>query len=274
VDIWLALLVQAAAAAPPQALVLMEALQAAEPTREAAKRPGQPFFEQDRMAAGEAQILLDHAALDAFRDRFNLDDHAPFSLYDWVDLPAPGVTPGRHRDYVFCSLYLKLGKGTSAACFRDSDRDGKLDSVARFEGGMPRGGLSFEPLAPVAYRYVDHSGDKLPYSMYRRPSLGLRYTVDKATGHLRFTGMADTNEVGGVVDVDTTSLPVTINVSGAKVRVAAWDGKRATVAVIQPFPQLPARIETPTYQWEKYPGPGFISFASEPMPGQSAPARQ
>ena len=272
-DIGLVILAQTAAAGPPQALVLMEALQVAEPTKEAAKRPGQPFFEQDRMAAGEAQIQLADAALDAFRDRFNLDDHAPFSLYDWMDLPAPGVTPGRHRDYVFCSLYLKLGKGTSAACFRDSDRDGKLDAVARFEGGVPKGGLSFERLSPVGYRYVDHSGDKLPYSMYRRPSLGLRYTVDKATGHLRFTAMADSREVGEVIDVDAASLPVTINVSGAVVRVAAWEGKRATLAVTQPFPQLPVRIETPTYQWEKYPGPGFISFASEPMPG-TPPAGQ
>ena len=124
--IWAAMLAQALSAIVPQALIPVEILQAGEPSEEKRARPERTFFTQPVIPAGEAEIVLDPRALDEFRNRFNLDDHAPFALYEWVDKMPPA---SRHRGFVFCSLYLKLGKGLCGACFQDSDDDGTLDRV-------------------------------------------------------------------------------------------------------------------------------------------------
>jgi hypothetical protein len=55
---------------------------------------------------------------------------------------------------------------------------------------------------------------------------------------------------------------------GAVVRVSAWDGKRATLAVEQPFPQVPLRVEWPDSRLPEAEQFSALVFASDPIPGQ------
>ena len=216
--IWAAMLAQVVSVVLPQSLIPVEIPEAGQPSEEKRARPERTFFTQPRIPAGEAEILLDPKALDEFRNRFNLNDHAPFALYEWVDRVPPA---SRHREFVFCSVYGKLGVGWCAACFQDTDRDGALDAVARFEGGIPITGLAFEPLTPVAYRYVDGSGERQPHSMYAQDHLGLSFIVDGQTGRLRFRPEINGFGLEPVAEVDPGALPQSVTVAGAVVRVSA-----------------------------------------------------
>ncbi len=244
------LALQASAFIPPQALVPIHIVEQGAAQKPEGAKPGKPFYFQRLVIAGQAKLLIEGQELDLFRDSYNLDDHAPFAPYDWVDAPVTRGGLSKHRDYVFCSTYLKLGKGVAAACFRDENRDGKFDAVARFEGGIPAAGLVFSAIKPVAYQYANNKDYMPPYSMYTVEQLGIGFELDKATGHLQFGiyGGAGYVPVAETINVDPANLPMSLNVYGATLKVSDWDGKKANVTVINPLPQTPVRIELPAFK--------------------------
>lgn len=259
------LLLQSMPFVAPQTLIPVQIVEKGEPQKAKTAKPGKPFYFQRRSLAGEAKLLMDVSELDRFRDSNNLDDHAPFAVYEWADA---ALTPGgtaKHRDYVFCSTYLKVGKGVAAACFRDENRDMKFEAVARFEGGIPTSGLNFAPMTQVGYRYADAKDYVPPYSMYTVEQLAIGFELDKASGHLHFGiyGGAGYVPVGEIVDVDPANLPASINIYGAVVEVSAWDGKKANVTVVSPLPQIPVRVELPVFKKGRPVGRGHAGYVKD-----------
>lgn len=261
----LLLAVQPASPFEPQTLIPIEIVERGKATKSKAVKPGNPFHFQRRSIAGHAKPIMSEKELDAFRDSYNLDDHAPFAIYEWADAPLTAGGTAKHRDYVFCSIYVKLGKGVSGACFQDKDRNRTLEAVARFEGGIPVSGLTFTAISPVAYQYVNNQDYVPPYSMYTVEQLAIGFELDKASGFLHFGiyGGAGYVPIADVVKVDPAAIPTTINVYGATVEMSAWNGKKATVAVTKPLPQIPVRVELPAFKKGKPTGRGHAIFVDD-----------
>jgi hypothetical protein len=259
------LVTQSALPMPPQSLIPIEIVEKGKATKPKAVKPGNPFHFQRRSIAGEAKPVMSEKELGAFRDSYNLDDHAPFAIYEWADAPLMKGGTSKNRDYVFCSIYLKLGKGVAGACFQDKDRNRTLDAAARFEGGIPASGLAFTAITPVPYRYVNNQDYVPPHSMYTVEQMAIGYELDKASGLLHFGifGGAGYVPIADFVKVDPASIPTTINVFGATVEVSAWDGKKATVAVTKPLPQIPVRVELPAFKNGKPVGRGYAVFVDD-----------
>ena len=259
------LFVQSMSAASPQALIPIEIPEAGPGSTVKMAAPNKPFFRQPRISAGEAEILLDANNLITFREQFDVDSHAPFHPYQWVEHVAIGKGKSRHLGYAFCSVRLKLGKGPVAVCLRDIDRDGRFEHVAQFASRVPSAGLDFRPLSPTPYRYADGSGSRQTRTSYTQSSLGLVYTYDEDAGRLRFNATVDMARTLDGVEVDPSRLPSTINVSGAVVRIEKWDGRRATLAVERPFPQLPLTAEYPDAKAPKDTRLARLTVLTEPI---------
>lgn len=259
------LAMQSALSMSPQTLIPIEIVEKGKVSKPKAVKPGNPFHFQRRSIAGEAKPVMSDKELDAFRDSYNLDDSAPFAIYDWADAPLAEGGTAKHRDYVFCSIYLKLGKGVSGACFQDKDRNRTLEAVARFEGGIPTSGLNFTAISPVPYQYANNQDYLPPYSSYTVEQMAIGYELDKASGSLHFGiyGGAGYVPIADVIKVDTATIPTTVNVYGATIEVSAWDGKKATVAVTKPLQQIPVRVELPAFKKGKPIGRGHAVFVDD-----------
>ena len=259
------LTMQSAVSMSPQTLIPIEIAEKGKVIKPKAVKPGNPFHFQRRSIAGEAKPIMSDKELDVFRNSYNLDDHAPFAIYDWADVPLVEGGSAKHRDYVFCSIYLKLGKGVSGACFQDNNRDRTLEAVARFEGGIPASGLTFTAISPVPYQYASNKDYVPPHSMYTVEQIAIGYELDKASGFLHFGiyGGAGSVPIADVIKVDPGAIPTTKNIFGATVEVLAWDGKKATVAVTKPLPQIPVRVELPAFKKGKPIGRGHAIFVDD-----------
>lgn len=214
--------------------------------RRAARR--QPFYQQDLLPESGIVLDLPPAALDAFRDRHDLDDHAPFLLIEWIARTEGSEAPARHLGWLHCSSRLVTFVGQVNSCFRDSDSDGRIDSATTFASNrFPAEGLRFTPLeTPVAYRYVPAERNPHPWSMYTQNNLALVYDLDRATGRLEFSVQQNIGLFAefrpAAVEVDPAHLPATVELAGAEVTVLAWDGRRATVRVERPMTDRPLRL--------------------------------
>ena len=259
------LIASVSGATTPQALLPIQIVEAKYALPKKSAKAGQPFYFQRLSIAGQAKLEMNDRELDKFRNSYNLDDSSIFAPYEWVDTADIVGQSSKHRDYVFCSTYLKLGKGVAAACFRDKDSDSRFEAVARFEGGIPNTGLVFQEIAPVKYSFVDNRNYVPPHSIYTVEQFGIGYELDKATGLLRFGIYGGTGYVplADVVSVDPKTLPTTINIYGAVVNISSWDGKKAIISVDKPLPQTPVRIELPKFKKGKPDGRGHAVFVKD-----------
>ena len=267
--LWL-LAAQAAAEAPPVETVLaVHVLARGSPAAERRVSRRQPFHQQDLLPESGIVLDLPAEALDAFRNRHDLDDHAPFFLVEWI-AQMPGAS--RHLGWLHCSTRLRLGVGQVNACFRDSDVDGRIDAVTTFASNrFPAEGLRFTPIeTPIPYRYVPSERNSHPWSMYTQNNLALAYDFDRATNRLRFSVEQNIGlfaEFKPVVEVDPARLPATIELAGAQVTVLAGDGRRATVRVDRPMTDRPIRLIADRRGGQR----GWrLEIVEVPLPGASA----
>jgi hypothetical protein len=234
-----------AAAAEAEGLLTVQVLAKGAPGKERRVGRIQPFYRQDLLKQAGIVLKLPPDALKAFRQRHGFEDNDPVMLMEWLALPDGG--PSRHLAYLHCASGGTYGTGAIKACLRDTDSDGRIDSVASVQSrGFPAGGLRFVPIEPVPYEYLRGERKPLPWSMYIQPGLGLAYNRDRATGKLLFRAQALAAglraDLEPFVEVDPARLPVTIEIAGASVAVLAWDGKRATVRVDRPMTDRPVRV--------------------------------
>lgn len=230
----------------------------------------QPLIPEDNLARGFGiQFDLTPAALDALRDRHDMDDDQPFILAEWIAVAGDGV-PAQHLGFLHCSLRLRTFVGVVSACLRDSDNDGRLDGAVTFAPSQfPPGGLQFTAIEPVGYRYArQHSPPpRTPYSM--GDALAISYDFARGSGRLRFMVSAPAlplaRHTPPTVEVDPARLPATVELGGARLTVLAWDGRRATVRVDRPFPASLVRILTEGSSWR-------LEYFDLPLPGDAAPA--
>lgn len=261
----------AAPAAPAETVLTVFVLARGAPAAERRAARRQPFHQQDLLTESGIQFDLAPAALDAFRDRHDLDDHAPLILVEWIARAAGSEAPARHLGWLHCSTRLRLGVGQVNACFRDSDADGRIDAVTTFASNrFPTEGLRFTPIEPVAYRFAPRERNAHPWSMYTQNNLALAYDLDRATNRLRFSVEQNIGlfaEFKPVVEVDPARLPATIELAGAQVAVLAWDGRRATVRVDRPMTGRPLRLigdrRGGRRGWQ-------LEIVDAPLPGASA----
>jgi hypothetical protein len=220
--------------------------------RQVARR--RPFYQQTLLIESNVgargrpagiQFDLSPQELDALRDRHDMDDHAPWVLLEYHARGAGSDAPARHLGWLHCSFRLVTFVGQVSTCLRDGDGDGRLDGAVTIPGNrVPPEGLSFAPIAPVAYRYVprDRAGSRYPGENH----FGLAYDFDQASGRLRFSvelfGPGLPADFKPSVEVDPARLPATVELGGAALTLLAWDGRRATVRVDRPFPARPVRL--------------------------------
>lgn len=234
-----------AGAAPNEALLTVQVLAKGVPDKERRVGPVQPFYRQDLLTESGIILRLPPDALKAFRTEHDFEDNDPVILMEWLQLDD--TQPTRHLGYLHCARGGTYGTGPVKVCLRDTDGDGRIDALADVHArNMPASGLSFVPIAPIAYDYVRQDRAPLPWSMYVQPGVGLAYRVDKATGKLLFRAQilaaAIREDVEPFVEVDPTRLPTTVEIAGAKVSVLAWDGKRPTIRIDQPLTDRPLRV--------------------------------
>ncbi|HEX8482310.1 MAG TPA: hypothetical protein VF650_10435 [Allosphingosinicella sp.] len=237
---------------PPPGFETVETVEAlaahhvgAEPTRP----PGKPILRRAVTLAGGA-TLQPGPAEKAFRERFGLGGDAQLLLSRWIRFGENGAR--EVIGYAYCTVRLKLGVGQVIDCFRDSDGDGRLDGALNYAPTRrqePK--LQFAPMAPVSYvRWVAPNG---PTAAVRRGEGEVRveYEPDPATGRLLFHirsiqafGRAE-ERLEPALAVDAASLPTTISIAGAQLRLLAWDGKRLSVSVGAVEPAVAVMVEPP-----------------------------
>ncbi|MEA3039225.1 MAG: hypothetical protein QOE79_1738 [Sphingomonadales bacterium] len=222
------------------------------PEGERSEKPNRALLEQPIVLAGVAILDLTDAEEDAFRNLHRMDRHAPLYLAHWLRADAGGEP--RHLGWMYCAVHVKMMKGQIADCFRDEDGDGRFDRAATFVGGVPiAGALRFEPIPPVPYHLAISRG---AYPVNLEAAVGtmeLRFTIDETSGRLRFApravnvGFRATADLEPAVEIDPKSLPVAVEIAGAKLDLQRWDGQRLTYRIAAPMASRPFELE---------PGPG------------------
>ena len=226
------------------------------------------YLESDLARGFGIQFELSPQELDALRDRHDMSGSAPFVLAEWIARTPGSAAPSRHLAFLHCSLRLVTFVGAVSTCLRDSDDDGRLDGVVTFAmNRFPAEGLRFEPIAPVAYRYVQRERAPLARGRLTEDWLGLAFELDRTSGRLLFyVDLFGPGLHAGFkpsVEVDPARLPATIELGGAELTVLAWDGRRATVRVDRPFPARPVRL-IPDQQGRQR---GWrLEYIDEPLP--------
>jgi hypothetical protein len=264
----------AAPAQPAETVITVFVLARGAPAAERRVSRRQPFYQQDLLTESGIRLDLPPAALDAFRNRHDLDDHAPFLLVEWIARTEGSEAPSRHLGWLHCSSRLVTFVGQVNACFRDGDGDGRLDAATTFASNrFPAEGLRFTPLeTPIPYRFVPVVRTPHPWSMYTQNNLALTYDLDRATARLNFSVEQNIGLFAefkpAAVEVDPARLPVTIELAGAQVAVLAWDGRRATVRVDRPMTDQPLRLigdrQGGRRGWR-------LEIVDAPLPGAAAP---
>jgi hypothetical protein len=230
--------------------------------------PRRPFFVQQVTQDGYLEFA-DREEEKAARRKYDMDMSDPFALTEWVGISAKDGG-FQHRGWLYCVRRSRFG---IEKCFRDSDADGKFDALTNSGLDTPTRLLSFQDIPPIPYRYVPRVQKPYESGMYRRPEVSLFYDV--AGGSLRFgayayTGLSSTADLGTLAMVDTTSLPTTVELAGARIRVITWDGKRARLAVETPMSTSALRFIAPDNRplfgggrlnWK-------LEFVDSPLPGR------
>jgi hypothetical protein len=240
--IWLLAAQAATQAQPPQAMLGVEVLVEGAPMAETRVERREPFGSQRVNLESGIVFDIPPAALDALRERFHLDARHRFVLSEWVAvLPGPAV-PLRRLGLLHCAS--RVTWGTNHTCLRDEDGDGRLESVAVYRNVIPAEGLTFQPIEPIPYHYVQspRSGP----GGYSETALGFGWNRDGDSGRLSFFGQAEgagyRAEIDPAVTVDPAHLPAVIEIGGAQLTILAYDGRRPTVRVDRPFPPGPIRM--------------------------------
>lgn len=246
--LWL-LAAQAAVSAPAapvenQTVMAVEVVTEGEPMAERRVERREPF--QVQRVVIEAGIVFDitPAALDALRERYELDRTAPFVLSEWAAIgPEPNLAV-RHIGLVHCARRLRYMRSPVKTCLRDGDGDGRLDGAATFRThDMPGTALRFEPIEPIPYHYVPAART----GTEGLSEVGLGFGWDRVgdSGRLRFFAQAASNfraEIDPSVEVDPAQLPATIEIAGAQLTIISYDGRRSVVRVDRPFPSRLVRL--------------------------------
>lgn len=211
--------------------------------KERAVSPGRPFFVQQVTHDGYLEFASREEEK-AARRTYDMDMSDLFQLTEWVSVSANDGNL-QHRDWLYCVARSRFG---TKKCFRDSDADGKFDALTNLDPDLPTRLLSFQPIPPMVYRYIPRDRKSLDSGMYRQPEVSLLYKV--APGELRFgayvyTGLSSAADLGTLATVDIKSLPATVELAGARVRVISWDGKRAKLAVESTMSTAPLRFIAP-----------------------------
>ncbi|MEA3047876.1 MAG: hypothetical protein QOJ53_2208 [Sphingomonadales bacterium] len=240
--VWILAAQAAAQAQPPQAILGVEVLAEGRPMAETPVERREPFGSQRVNLESGLVFDIPPAALDALRERFHLDARHRFVLSEWVQLlPGPGL-PLRRLGLLHCAS--RVTWGTNFTCLRDEDGDGRLDSVAAYRNNIPAGGLTFQPLEPIPYHYVQ--APRAGPGGYSETSLGFGWNRERDGARLSFFAQAEgagyRAEIDPAVTVDPAQLPAVIEIGGAQLTILAYDGRRPTVRVDRPFPAGPIRL--------------------------------
>ena len=240
--LWLLAAQAAAQAQPRQATLGVEVLVEGRPMAETQVERREPFGTQRVNLESGIVFDIPPAALNALRERFNLDARRRFVLSEWVAIvPGPGL-PLRRLGLLHCAS--RVTWGTNFTCLRDEDNDGRIESVATYRNNIPREGLTFEPIEPIPYHYVQSplSGP----GGYSEMALGFGWNREREGGRLSFfaqvAGTGYRAEIDPAVTVDPAQLPAVIEIGGAQLTILAYDGRRPTVRVDRPFPAGPIRL--------------------------------
>lgn len=185
-------------------------------------------------------------------DTFRPDGGALISV-DWFRVDPPfeiGVSrQGRLMDELFCG-WGRVNVERKLRCFRDEDRDGRFEAVA--DGGRlvgsPRGAaaLHFEPIAPQAYVLSGPAEDPVAVPSQRLSII----TTTAGEGRLRVllsmrVDAAVTGYHPGILQsevVDQSTVPSSVTLLGALVRVQSFDSRTASVAVERGFDAGPMEL--------------------------------
>jgi hypothetical protein len=211
--------------------------------RERAVGPGRPIYAQEITRDGYLEFL-DRDEEKAVRRKYDMDMSDFFSLTEWVGVSAQDAGL-QHRGWLYCVRRSRFG---TEKCLQDSDADGKLDRLTNSDPDQPTRFLTFQPIPPIAYRYVPRQRKDSGEAVYRQPEVSLFYTI--VDGRMRFganayIGPLSSVDLGALATVDTAMLPATVQLAGARVRVISWDGKRATLAVDTPMTASALRLIAP-----------------------------
>lgn len=206
-------------------------------------KPGRPFYAQQITFDGFLEFADREQEKEA-RRIYDMDMSDNFSLTEWIGVSAKD---GRfhHRGWLYCVRRSRFG---TEKCLRDSDGNGAFDQLTTLDPDQPDRFLKFDTIPAIAYRYIPRERKPARSGTYRLPEVYLSY--DLVGGKLEFrilayTGLASTVDFGPAETVDPGSLPRTISLAGARVRIASWDGKRATLAVETPMSTSAVRFVAP-----------------------------
>jgi hypothetical protein len=217
--------------------------------KEQAKAPGKRLAWRAVILAGGATLGSDPAE-DAFRNRFDLDRHAPLLLSHWLRYGPNGSRQAIGQAY--CAVRLKLLVGQLVDCFRDTDGDGRLDSALSYAPARRAGAkLEFSPIAPVPFTAWKAPDGPSKAVRAAEGDVRIEYEHDSASGRLVFYlrsvqsfGRAE-ERLEPSLAVDPATLPATISFAGSTLRLVAWDGKRLTLSVDAATAPTPVRVDPP-----------------------------
>jgi len=242
--VWLLAVQAAAQTQPPQMMLPVEVLTQGAPVAETRVERRETFGAQRVNLENGIVFDIPPAALEALRGRFNLDARHRFVLREWVEAAAsPGSgLPLRRLGLLHCAS--RVTWGTNHICLRDEDGDGRLEGVATFRNNIPATGLTFQPIEPVPYHYIQ--APRTGAGGYSEHALGFAWNRERDAARLSFfaqvAGPGYRAEIDPPVMVDPAQLPATIEIGGAQLTIVAYDGRRATVRVDRPFPPGPIRL--------------------------------
>lgn len=211
--------------------------------KERAVSPGRPFFFQQVTFDGFLEFT-DREEEKAARRQYDMDMSDLFALTEWVGVLAKDGSL-QHRGWLYCVRRSRFG---TEKCFRDSDSDGSFDQLTTYDPDVPTRFLSFQPIDKIFYRYVPRDRKPISSGMYRQPDVSLTYEVIDGTlkfGAYAYTGLSSAADLGTLAVLDIKSLPATVILAGARVRVNSWDGKKANLVVETPMSTSALRFIAP-----------------------------
>ena len=231
-------------------------------------KPGRPFYTQQITFDGFLHFA-DRAQEKEARRKYDMDMSDYASLAEWIGVSAKGGA-FQHRGWLYCVRRSRFG---TEKCFQDSDANGSFDHLTTLDPDRPVRFLTFDAIPPIAYRYVPRERKPIGAGSNRPPDVSLVYNF--VDGRLEFkaiayTGLSSTVDFGALMTVDPRSLPLTVDLAGARVQVVSWDGMRATLAVQTPMSASAVRFVAPDDRnlfggnrkgWR-------LDFVNAPLPGR------
>lgn len=206
-------------------------------------KPGRPFYAQQITFDGFLEFPDRDQEKEA-RRKYDMDMSDNFSLTEWIGVSAKDGSP-QHRGWLYCVRRSRFG---IEKCFRDSDADGKFDQLTTLDPDRPDRFLKFDAIPPIAYNYIPRERKPIGGGTYRPPEVYLSYNLVGENLEFRaaaYTGLSSTVDFGPLETIDPRSLPLTVNLAGARVKIVSWDGKRATLAVETPMSTSAVRFVAP-----------------------------